>query len=176
MRASPPRTQAVSPPILAVVLLVGLALAGNWYALTAYIEPGPASQQAADPASPQTLAAENREPAVPDAALGQDMIARPLFYAGRRPVEIRDGDAQAQGDTASPPPSAPDQIQLAGIARQPGGRDRALIRFGELTRGAWIEVGQVVQGWRLDAVTPQGAVLEGDGGRRELSLFRTRTP
>jgi hypothetical protein len=170
------KVQSLSPAMLVLGVVFVLALLANWFALGSEVDLSPLPQPVAELPAPQSAGEAQAETDGAAPSLGQEMVARPLFHAGRRPIAPKDATAQIASDQDGPAsaPGLPDEIYLAGIVRQPGRQDRALIRFGETTKGVWMEAGQHLRGWRISEIAPNAIVLEGGGERRTVLLFRGR--
>ena len=97
---------------------------------------------------------------------------RPLFTANRRPV---DRTPKAIEEVAKRPQAALiplDQFQLVGIMRTGSAQARVLIRNKTDGQGAWIGVGERFRGWQLREIAGDITVLEANGQRGELQLYR----
>jgi len=165
------------PVLLAVGAVAGLALI-NWHLMTMEIDISPAAPDAAADAvslfpleEPASVSAEAQLAAFPET------LARPLFRASRRPFEADAPKAAAPARTAAPKRVAtlPDGLELVGIMKEGDQAGRALIRSGEPPTGKWVEVGHVLDGWRLTRIEPGGILFEADGQQQRLTLFPVRT-
>jgi hypothetical protein len=161
------------PALAAVIALAALA---NWYAFACEIAVSP-SQPAG---MSETVALEL--PAVPqvEAATPEEFagtLARPLFRASRRPVEVMAAQPEAAeaGDGQVIAADLPGGLQLAGIVQEGGKPGRALIRSAESPTGSWVEIGHELEGWRLSEISVQSIVFEAGGVRHTLPLFRSGT-
>jgi hypothetical protein len=161
--------------LLTVAAVIGLALL-NTHLLTARIDISPIPPGDADTGNP--LAAID---AAPGDAGGTEprsfpqTLARPLFRASRRPPEQEAPQAAASAQAGlSETATLPDSLELVGIMMQSGRAERALIRLGEASVGQWVEVGEVLQGWRLSQIDRAGILFEAEGRARRFSLFPAR--
>jgi hypothetical protein len=164
--------------LLTIGAVVAMALL-NWRLLTMDIDISPAS--GADAADPALLSAADWLPGDAGAAEAinyPEMLARPLFRSGRRPAEAEKPQIAVQ-DSAAPPEHAaklPEDIQLVGIMKNTGGTGRALIRSGGSASGQWVEVGHVLDGWRLSRIEAGSVYFEIEGEKQKLSLFPAKEP
>jgi len=87
---------------------------------------------------------------------------RPLFHPDRRPLPVMAVAAEAETPFEGVLSSVllTDQLQMA-IFSEPGGALSRRVRLGESVPGT---------AWRLAALEPRRAVLEGPGGQRVLEL------
>jgi hypothetical protein len=156
--------------LCAVLLLAGL----NWRLLTAEIDTSAIPPAASD--AEAQLAAIAALPNAADAAPQSypQTLSRPLFRATRRPPE-REQPAAAARPQAAPPRQAarlPENLELVGIMQEEGRAGRALIRQGEAATGQWVEVGHMLQGWRLSRIEAGGIAFEAEGREQRLTLYR----
>ena len=163
------------PALLAIGAVAGLVLM-NWHLMSLEIDISPAAPDAAADAvplfpleEPAGVSAEARQAAFPET------LARPLFRASRRPFEAPAPKAAAPARTAAPTRVAalPDDLALVGIMKEGDQAGRALIRLGLSPTGQWVEVGHVLDGWRLTRIEPGGILFEADGQQHRLTLFPT---
>jgi hypothetical protein len=163
---------AGSGRLLAVAAVIGLG-ALNWHLLTVEIDISPI---ASPDMETQSLAAGIGETAVHAGTVGpanySETLARPLFRASRRPPEAEKSQVAARPQ-AGPKQAArlPENLALVGVMKEHGRAGRALIRLGD-SAGQWVEVGHVLQGWRLSRIDTAGIAFEADGREQRLSLFR----
>lgn len=96
-------------------------------------------------------------------------IARPLFHASRRPLEVPVvAPPEALKVARAPAPDA-EGLKLVGVM-QVGSTKRALIRTAEEPQGRWVAVGDTIAGWKLTAVGDGAVKLEASGYLHELKL------
>ena len=162
---------------LALLLIIGAALGMgllNWRLLTMDIDISPAAgTDAADPALLSEADWLPGEAGPAEAVTYPEMLARPLFRSDRRPAEAVTPQIAAQENVAPPEHAAklPEDIQLVGIMKQTGGAGRALIRSGASPTGQWVEIGHVLDGWRLSRIEAGSVYFEIEGEKQKLSLF-----
>jgi hypothetical protein len=165
---------AGSGRLLAAAAMIGLGVL-NWHLATAEIDISPIAPPDIETQNP---AANLGEPTVDAGSVGPaaypEMLARPLFRASRRPPDAEKPQVAARPQ-AAPRQAArlPENLALVGVMKEHGRAGRALIRLGE-SAGQWVEVGHVLQGWRLSRIDPAGIAFEADGREQRLSLFRPR--
>lgn len=100
-----------------------------------------------------------------------ETLARPLFRSTRRPVEAeKPQTAQRPQAAAKQPAKLPESLELVGIMKTDGRDGKALIRLGG-SPGQWVEVGHVLQGWRVSQIEAASILFEAEGRRETLSLF-----
>lgn len=168
--------EAFAAPVLAVAAV--LALLANVYAVMSGIAVSPMTPEAASPFTP---------PQIPDArqsdgkrqtlAAYTETLARPLFRSSRRPIEVSAAAPETADSTQAQQtaPGLPEGTQLAGIVQESGKPGRALIRSAVQPTGDWVEVGHLIDGWRLAEIDAYGIIFEAGGERRTLSLFPAKT-
>jgi hypothetical protein len=157
--------------ILATGIAVGLAVL-NWYLLTSEIDISPI-------APPEAVA----EPEIASAAIAEDAgakteqqtfpqtLARPLFRSSRRPAETEKPRIAARPQAApNRPARLPEGLELVGIMKADGKAGKALLRMGG-SPGEWVEVGHVLQGWRISQIDAASILFEAEGRHQSLSLF-----
>ena len=169
-RAFPGERRSRLPALLAAGACLGLAFL-SWRLATMEIDISPVAPggagEAVRLAAIETLPAEPKPPA--PGAFPQT-LARPLFRANRRPPQPGAAGRQntpGQQRAARPP----DSLELVGVMKDTGGAERALIRTPASPTGEWLEVGHVLDGWRLSRIEPGGVTFESDGQKLSLSLF-----
>jgi hypothetical protein len=177
MRAAPKYERSRLALLLVVGAVLGLALL-NWRVLTMDIDISPSS--GGDAADPALLSASDwlpGEAGAAEAATYPEMLARPLFRSSRRPVEAARPQAAAEESAPAPEAAAklPEDIQLVGIMKETGGAGRALIRSGASPTGQWVEIGHVLEGWRLSRIEAGSVYFETAGEKQKLSLFPVKS-
>jgi len=156
----------------ALVIGIGLALA-NWHVLMM-----PIDVSAVAPPAPQAIAATGVVDHPADAAppLTADAfpatLARPLFRDTRRPPDPTKAEV-ADARALEPPKQVrlPDGLALIGIVKESGDSGRALIRSPASGTGQWVEVGYLLEGWRLSRIETGSILFEAEGHKQSLSLF-----
>lgn len=175
MRAVPKYERGRLALLLIIGAVLGMALL-NWRLLTMDIDISPVSgTDAADPALLSEADWLPGEAGVAEAVTYPEMLARPLFRSSRRPADAAKPQVAAQEST--PPEHAaklPDDIRLVGIMKETGGAGRALIRSGASPTGQWVEIGHVLEGWRLSRIEAGSVYFETGGEKQKLSLFPSR--
>jgi hypothetical protein len=158
--------------LLAVAGCLAMGFA-NLHLLTREIDTSSIPEEPGDQAT-HVFAGELAQPPAADRSDYPVTLARPLFRATRRPPP-----AVAETPAAKRPEPArrrtaklPDDLQLVGIMKENGKTGRALIRSSKSPTGEWIEVGHVLEGWRLSRVEQRSIQFESGGQKQELSLFR----
>jgi general secretion pathway protein N len=170
-----PTARAARPGLWLAVLGVVALAALNGHVLTQEIDTAPIPPP--DAAAIETTAAGMLTEVVAAAPVGAypESLARPLFRASRRPPEPEKPAPQAATPRAAPPPKQvaqlPEGLELIGIMKDGDRAGRALIRLGGAT-GQWVEVGHMLQGWRLSRIEPGSILFETDGRQERLTLFR----
>jgi hypothetical protein len=95
------------------------------------------------------------------------VLARPIFFASRKPFEPP--PAQASTPPPKPPPPDPvfvvDGIMLIGDAR------RAQLRQPQEVDGQWYETGQVIDGWTIVQIEAAEIVLDQAERKFEMRLY-----
>ena len=161
--ADPLRTQRrLELVALLLGLFICLQLVAGFIGLA--VSTGPA---AIEPAADSLRVPAVSTPAVVAAAERNEIISRPLFWVGRRPVEviaaIKDPDA-ARGGSAELK-----EVKLVGLF---GGGDTAgaiVLVKGKKQR---ILRDESLEGWTLETIEPQGAVFTRGARREALGLER----
>lgn len=166
------RDEACKGVIPALVIGIGLALA-NWHVLMMPIDVSAVAPPAA-PAIATTGAVEHPADAAPalTAAAFPATLARPLFRDTRRPPDPAKPEI-ADARPAEPPKQVrlPDGVALIGIVKESGDSGRALIRSPASGTGQWVEVGYLLEGWRLSRIEAGSILFEIDDRKQSLSLF-----
>jgi hypothetical protein len=164
--------------LLVTGAVLGMALL-DWRLLTMDIDiaPSPGS----DAAEPALLAGADwpaGDAEAAKAATYPEMLARPLFRSNRRPAEALKPQIAAKESAPTPEHATqlPEDIQLVGIMKQAGRAGRALIRSGASPRGQWVEIGHVLDGWRLSRIEAGSVYFEIEGEKQKLSLFPAKAP
>lgn len=163
------------PKLLATLGLAALA-ALNWYVVTMPIDVSPAALSAGEETSPALPDGETQPLPQPAQEISfPQTLARPLFRPDRRPRDTTKPEATASLRAASLRPQAPPpSLELVGIIKESGGAGRALIRWGDEPTGSWVQVGHMLEGWRLSRIDARGIVLEADGRQVQLSLNQAK--
>jgi hypothetical protein len=164
MRLMPPGWRLTAALALGCAVLGGL-LVVQWRDRTPVDAVGTAgaapSRDRAE--APPTLPAGYSPPAL---ATFDEILERPLFAPDRRPPEVPEPAAPP-----SPPPK-PLRARLEGVALV-GDARVAVIRDLSTNEGLRLSEGMEFQGWTVDAVEPDRALLKrGDRQVQELKLER----
>lgn len=143
--------------------------------------PGGSPQAGAEPPSLSTGARSAADARTTETALAdrEDVLARPLFRADRRPWQPSPRGALTP--SAVPVPEAaiaekqlpPLDLRLVGLVRA-GEAGRALIRLGATPATRSFGRGDIIGGWRLIDIGRDRIVLEALGERREVMMDRVR--
>ncbi|GAB4261558.1 MAG: hypothetical protein Kow0065_12120 [Methylomicrobium sp.] len=112
------------------------------------------------------------EPSLQSEEVFADLIDRPLFIEGRRPVP------ESEGDTTETE-SAPEGFdwQLVGVYTQQGKLMALLSRTQKIEGKAnylKLAVGDEVGGWKLAEIEPDKVLLELEGRKRDLMLRKPK--
>lgn len=98
----------------------------------------------------------------------ETVLARPLFWQEREPVEVsNEGVAQSADATVTPL----HDIQLLGIVLT-GDVRKALLRVEDKITP--VQTGQVIQNWTVEEITTKDVTFAGGEQRQTLSLVRER--
>lgn len=151
-----------------VLLLVWLALLGS--IAVQWLQPPQLSRilaAASDPVkAPRTDVAPPKLASVASLVHYDEMVARPLFYPGRRPL------APEPKPTAAPPA---DNVKLTLIGVVVTDKVRiALIRQEDTHKVSQLSVGQEVADWHLEQIKPESVVLRRGNDTQELPLLRNQ--
>ena len=153
-----------------------LGLAGlNAHLLLVEIDTSPLPPSDAASAQLAMVEALPEELASAGAQSYPETLARPLFRKTRRPPEP-DRPPQVTGPARAAPRQIarlPENLELVGIMKESGRGERALIRFGASPIGQWVEIGHVLEGWRLSRIDPGGIVFQAEGQEQRLTLHRS---
>lgn len=147
--------------VLALVVVVQLPIL-----LGRYIAAG---QVRAVPPAPDSLTVVPRvQVQTPTPQQSVEVLARPVFFASRRPLERLPDSSAADDDSDDGGKAGSLQgLKVLGIVEN-GEQSSVIVSFkGEQQR---LLKGESVAGWRLTEVTPGRVVLESGGERDERSL------
>ena len=111
------------------------------------------------------------EPQVRPLTSFQETTKRPLFSANRQPVLSKANAIESAAQTAVLP-AAPASLRLVGIMRNHA--PSVLIRANGLMQGNWIELGQEVEGFRVQAISASSATVVVQNRKYELFLYPAR--
>ena len=149
--------------VLALLLLLGLQLlySGARFALVSMPE-------AVNPAADALAVREVSQAPRVTTSQSEEILARPLFWEGRRPVE----DILPPADTDES--AAPGQMKGVALLGVFGVGDSAgiIVRIKDNKRR--VMVGEEINGWELQSVQPKSVVFAADGRTRELKLRHGR--
>src|SRR5262245_44386612 len=171
--AMPPPAKHARHPLIAIAALVCLdagLLACGWAALSGGI---PTNDAAAHDnwAPPDFNAPQQASGRLRQAADDEPILARPIFFASRKPFELAAPRATAPPPAVSAPPPDPnlvvDGIVLTGKSR------RAHMRRSTEADGRWHEPGQIIDGWTVTDIDASGVVLEQAGRRLPFRMYPT---
>jgi len=88
------------------------------------------------------------------------IVERPLFFPDRRPLPAE--------PPPPPPPKEPLTANVVGIVMS-GTQGTLLLRLPKEKDAVTLRTGDIVQGWTLVEISPEGAVFERDGERAVLA-------
>ncbi|MFA5950921.1 MAG: hypothetical protein WC807_11635 [Hyphomicrobium sp.] len=127
-----------------------------------------ASRVAADPSGPIPEVADGRDHPARHLRLSNlnETVARPLFEPSRRPPPA----PEQQSSSPQPVEPATPRYRLLGVVSAPD-RVMALIWQGD-SRPLSVGPGDMVDGWRVDRITPIEVTLTKNGQSVRLSVFR----
>jgi len=114
--------------------------------------------------APTPTSGQSAEPARDD-----PVLARPIFFATRRPFEPPPAPVAAK---PPPPPLADPGLVVDGVILA-GGARKAHVRRPPDVDGHWHEAGQVIDGWTIAEIDAAGIVLEQAGRRLAIGLYPT---
>ncbi|MBO0766974.1 MAG: hypothetical protein J2P50_20610, partial [Hyphomicrobiaceae bacterium] len=108
-----------------------------------------------------------------------DTVARPLFERKRRPVQSPRAPAPVAIRTPPPPPQRPmadpNALALLGVLMSEGqGGAIALVRRNQTGQNMRLQEGDVVDGWTIYRIEPEGVVLKQGDTNITLQLFHKR--
>ena len=144
-----------------VILLAAAAALGVLVLADRFVFSPDAGVGAVRPAPVQSAAPRSFEPYLDELSADAPALSRPLFAVDRRPDRRRpviETSPVQPAPVAAPEPAAPPDVRVLGIAVDAAGGGSALIAV----RGAAAQrvyAGEDIDGWRIDAVTPEGVVL-----------------
>ena len=146
--------------VLALVVVVQLpVLLGRYIA---------AGQVRAVPPAPDSLTVVSRaQLRTPTPQQSVEVLARPVFFASRRPLEPRTDVAAADAEAEVKKAGSLEGLKVLGIVEN-GEQSSVIVSLkGEQRR---LLKGQSIAGWRLAEVTPGRVALESGDERDERSL------
>jgi hypothetical protein len=118
-----------------------------------------------------TLPALDRQLAADEHARAADeddpVLARPIFFASRRPFE----PPQQVDPPPAPRPPPPDPVFVVDGIMLTGGARKAHLRQPQETDGRWYEIGEVIDDWKIVQIDPAGIVLEQADQRFAMVLY-----
>lgn len=100
-----------------------------------------------------------------------EISARPLFAPDRKPFVAPPPAVAEAGPEAPVADVSADGFRLVGTLRLGRTTSRALIRTPGKPAAQWVEVGRAIEGWTLDTIEKDRALLKRDGQLAELKLF-----
>jgi hypothetical protein len=106
-------------------------------------------------------------------AVEQDdpVLARPIFFASRRPFE----PPQEVNPPPAPKPPPPDPVFVVDGIMLTGGARKAHLRQPQETDGRWYEMGQVIDDWKIVQIDAAGIVLEQAERRFAMGLYSSHS-
>ena len=168
--------------LLNAAMVTLLWLASSTTIDTSLIEPDvmPAAELKSDPAG----AAAFNPPS--NANKLNATLERPLFRADRRPPPLAAAVPHPVGMSAAQPAAAisppgqlmafPSDIRLVGIVDQSGQSRRAVFRTGGSGTSLSLQVGEMLDQWRIADIAAETVVLESRGRREVLQLYASEKP
>jgi hypothetical protein len=148
--------------LLLLLLTISAGLSGLiFFELESGDEPPAGVPRAATNEGQPPVQSNQADPVVPRQTADQSVatiLAQPLFSPTRRPPETVQADGSAD-------PTLSD-VRLTGIVIDP---DRRLAIFAvKGTKPRTLSVGDALNGWKLDSISPEEVSLSGSGGTRTL--------
>ncbi len=145
-------------PHLALAALCAALAAALWLAVGATDETTGPALATAPVRSYAPVPPLRPEPAfaLPPLEAFGDIVARPLFWASRRPIA-----------PVEHPAAAPSDLALVGVVRAEG-KAIALIRHGKPPRVERVPEGAALEGWTVSEVAVRGVILMRGATRVEL--------
>jgi hypothetical protein len=135
------------------------------YQLSSSLPLAPAVTAAPPGAPVLDLAERPAPPRAPDAGAVELIAARPLFSAGRRPYVA----PPAPVAEVAPEPARPAlSLELAGTFLTD--TDQAALLLVAGGSPAWLRPGQLIEGWRIEAIKQDRVALSKDGLQQVLEL------
>ncbi|MEN0653526.1 MULTISPECIES: hypothetical protein [Hyphobacterium] len=159
-----------------LLILLGVAvILGGVYAATQLGGPGNTVRAVAPgglPVQPGVVRtppiAHEEGPFLPPLSSFQAIESRPLFRADRRrPAEVIEQPVQTPVQTPVTNDGPPDLI-VVSVVTGPNGRSAATVRQTGETRRVY--TGDTVDGWRIDAIRPDGVEISRDRERWALPV------
>ena len=118
-----------------------------------------------------TSPALDRPPAASEYARVADqddpVVARPIFFASRKPFE----PPPEVNPPPAPKPPPPDPVFVVDGIMLTGGARKAHLRQPQETDGRWYEMGQVIDDWKIVQIDAAGIVLEHAERRFAMDLY-----
>jgi len=103
------------------------------------------------------------------------VLARPIFFASRKPFEPPPAQA-ATSPPAAPKPPPPDPTFVVDGIMLNGGARKAHLRQPHEIDGEWYGTGHVIDGWKIVQIDAAGIVLEQADRRLALHLYPSDSP
>lgn len=111
-----------------------------------------------------------------------ESLSRPLFHASRRPFVRPPPEPTSQPAVEPPvaavepaPPPALPELRLAGLSSA-GERKSALLGRADAPDLQWVQLGDSIAGWRIDAITASSVVLVSGDQRFTMALYPDHQP
>jgi general secretion pathway protein N len=164
---------------LALVVLCGLTTAAIWLfelpALEANEGATPASANGSEMDNVELQTSERQRLAKPPMTSYSEILERPVFRPSRRPTVATDAGSAEVAPLSSIKDFDNSEIRLVGIIIVDENRFALLQAAGtQLTQR--VQVGDVVDGWRITRLTPSTAAMEHGADARTLQLERRSDP
>lgn len=159
---SAPRHSITLAFLVAVALLAGV----NWYFLTRTIDVSPV-RVSTPPVDTLPDAVKLKDVEVLPSSVAE-ILERPLFEAGRKPLQSVEPVA-SERDEANSGVTEPGVLTLVGTM-QWGNAHRALIRVASDPLARWISVGGTIEGWTLKGIEKNSIVVERNSRTVEIPL------
>lgn len=158
------------PPPLAIICLLGFGLL-DIYLLGAITQSSLQPIEASE--SPAGALRSEREKKVPEvrskqiAALGRTLAA-PAFFKSRAPYVPPAPTAVAPAAVAAMPP--PPTVTVSGIVIDKRVK-KALLMTPVDHNGTWLNEGDQVMGWKVEAITSAGITLRQNSSKIEIKMY-----
>jgi hypothetical protein len=99
------------------------------------------------------------------------VLARPIFFASRRPFE----PPPEVKPPPAPKPPPPDPVFVVDGIMLTGGARKAHLRKPQESDGRWYEMGQVIDDWKIVQIDAAGIVLEQADRRFAMGLYSSHS-
>jgi hypothetical protein len=146
--------------IVAVLAIVNIYIARTSVDTSPVTGTGPAASGTTKPASTALKTPLDTRPV----GSFSETVSRPIFNAGRKPVERQQPAAAVVG--------GPEALRLVGILQTASGTKRALIRAGADNKGQWLVEGGSVSGWTVKSIGQRSIIVAGGGRDYEIAMSK----